>query len=131
MARILIVEDERITAEYLREVVADLGHTASIVSTGPDAITHVKNCFPDLVLMDIRLQGPMDGIEATRIIRGWSKVPVIYLTALIDHETRERAESTTPIGYTSKPVREFDLQARIEFTLQQQPDSRNSRAVGA
>lgn len=118
MARILLIENERIIGEYLREVIAGLGHAVAFVSTGLDAVLHVTNDLPDLILMDVQLGSGMDGIETTGLIRQQFDVPVIYLTALGDRKTRQRADATAPIGYLSKPVRECDLAASIDGALQ-------------
>lgn len=131
MARILLVEDERITAEYLRDVIGDLGHTVAVVSTGPDAIARVRDSTPDLILMDIRLQGLMDGTEAAQVIRTAFRIPVIFLTALNDRETRARADRTSPLGYLTKPVEEFELLTKIELALEHLRDSGKSRGAGA
>jgi len=117
-ARILIVEDERITAEDLRETLTDLGYvvTAS-VSNGADAIAHAAENAPDLALMDVRIQGEMDGTETARILRDRFNIPVIYLTAHADSSTVTRAKDAGPLGYITKPFQEAALHASIEIAL--------------
>jgi two-component system response regulator AtoC len=117
-ARILIVEDERITAEDLRETLTDLGYvvTAS-VSNGADAIAHAAENAPDLALMDVRIQGNMDGTETARILRERFSIPVIYLTAHADSSTITRAKDAEPLGYITKPFQEAALHASIEIAL--------------
>ena len=84
-ARILIVEDERITAEVLRDILTDLGYTVTAsVSSGAEAIARAEETTPDLALMDIRIKGQMDGTETARILRERFNIPVIYLTAHAD-----------------------------------------------
>src|SRR5580693_6352432 len=91
--RILIVEDERITAEDLEEVLKDLGYQVSaVVSSGEEAIREAERNRPDLVLMDIRIKGEMDGTEAARLLRERFDVPVVYLTAHADRDTLDRAK---------------------------------------
>src|SRR2546427_140217 len=92
-ARILIVEDERITAENLRNILTELGYVVTgVLSTGADAIGCTSDDAPDLVLMDIKINGEMDGAEAAQILRKRFNIPVIYLTAQADLATMERAK---------------------------------------
>ena len=95
--RILIVEDERITAEDLAEVLKDLGYQVSaVVSSGEEAICEAERNRPDLVLMDIRIKGDMDGAETARILRERFDVPVVYLTAHADRDILERSDWFSP-----------------------------------
>ncbi len=117
-ARILVVEDERITAEDLRDILVDLGYSVTaVVSSGAEAIREAERTPPDLVLMDIRIKGDMDGVEAARIIRERFQIPAVYLTAHADQETLERAKLAEPLGYIVKPFQESELQASIEMAL--------------
>ncbi len=117
-SRILIVEDERITALDIYQRIQQLGYEpVGIVDTGKDAIEHALSLHPDLILMDILLKGPMDGIQATEAIRSQYPCPVIYLTAHADQPTIDRAKATEPAGYVLKPVNERELHAAIELAL--------------
>ncbi|ATU08815.1 response regulator [Methanohalophilus portucalensis] len=117
-SRILVVEDEAIVAMVIKRRLKDLGYIVSgVASTGKDAITKVEGTFPDLVLMDIRLKGDMDGIEATKIIKDRFSLPVVYLTAHSDDVTFKKAKETDPDGYILKPFTEKDLSTTIEITL--------------
>ena len=117
-ARILIVEDERITAEDLRDILTDLGYTVTAsVSNGLDAIARAEETNPDLALMDIRIKGDMDGTETARVLRERFNIPVIYLTAHADSETVSRAKASEPLGYITKPFQEAELHASIEIAL--------------
>jgi len=117
-ARILIVEDERITAEDLRETLTDLGYTVTAsVSNGADAIAQAEQNAPDLALMDVRIQGEMDGTETARALRDRFNIPVIYLTAHADSSTVTRAKDAGPLGYITKPFQEAALHASIEIAL--------------
>jgi PAS domain S-box-containing protein len=115
--QILIVEDERIVAEDIRESLQSMGYKASVVSSGKMAIKKVKEIKPDLLLMDILLKGEMDGIEASRQIRSIFNIPVVYLTAYCDNTILDRAKITEPFGYIMKPFREIDLRINIEIAL--------------
>jgi two-component system, response regulator PdtaR len=103
--KILIVEDERITAEDLEEVLKDLGYQVSaVVSSGEEAIREGERNQPDLVLMDIRIKGDMDGAETARILRERFDVPVVYLTAHADRDTLERAKHSRDAGLHREAV---------------------------
>ena len=117
-ARILIVEDERITAEDLRDILTDLGYTVTAsVSSGADAIARAEETRPDLALMDIRIKGEMDGTATARILRERFNIPVVYLTAHADSATLARAKDAEPLGYITKPFQEAELHASIEIAL--------------
>ncbi len=116
--KILIVEDERITAEAIQTTLEFLGYpVSSIVPSGEEAVKEAKKEKPDLVLMDIKLKGEIDGIEAARQIRSLSDIPIIYITALTNKATLERAKKTAPYGYIHKPIEEKDLFSTIEMAL--------------
>jgi DNA-binding NtrC family response regulator len=127
-ARILIVEDERITAEDLRETLTDLGYTVTAsVSNGADAIAQAEENTPDLALMDVRIQGDMDGTETARVLRERFNIPVIYLTAHADSCTVGRAKDAEPLGYITKPFQEAALHASIEIALHKHGEELKSR----
>jgi len=116
--KILIVEDERITAESIKRTLEYLGYSiSSVVSYGEVAVEKAKKNKPDLVLMDIKLKGKIDGIEAARQIRSLTDIPIIYITALTNKATMERAKKTAPYGYIHKPVEEKELFSTIEMTF--------------
>jgi len=127
-ARILIVEDERITAEDLQETLTDLGYvvTAS-VSSGADAISQAEKNMPDLALMDVCIQGDMDGTETARVLRERFNIPVIYLTAHADSSTVTKAKDAVPLGYITKPFQEAALHASIEIALHKHSEELKSR----
>lgn len=116
--RILVVEDESIVALDIQERLESLGYDVpATVAAGEKAIEQAGLLRPDLVLMDIHLQGQMDGIEAADHIRRQFGIPVIYLTANADHPTVERAKFTEPFGYVIKPFEERELHTTIEVAL--------------
>ena len=101
-----------------------------MVSSGEDAIREAERTRPDLVMMDIRIKGEMDGIEAAREIRERFDIPVVYLTAHADRETLERAKLAEPLGYLVKPFQEPELQASIEMALHKQKADRLLKQKG-
>lgn len=116
--RLLIVEDEIIIAEDLQRRLERLGYeVVGIASSGEEAINIVKEKTPDLILMDIIIQGKMDGIETANNIKYMFDIPIIYLTAFSDEETLKRAKITEPFGYMVKPYRERELSITIEIAL--------------
>jgi PAS domain S-box-containing protein len=130
-ARILIVEDERITAEDLRDILTDLGYTVTdSVASGADAIAQAGKNPPDLALMDIRIKGDMDGTEAARILRERFDIPVVYLTAHADTSTLSRAKLAQPLGYITKPFQEAELYAGIEIALHKHREDLRVRRDG-
>ncbi len=115
---ILVVEDERIVALDLAQTLASLGYDAmAIASSADEAIAQASNKCPDLVLMDIRIKGKLDGIETARILKEKFGVPVIFLTAHADDATVERAKQISPHGYLLKPIKSEELRIAIEITF--------------
>lgn len=116
--KILIVEDEAIVAEDIRNSLQGLGYTISaVVSSGKEAITKIEESRPDLVLMDIVLKGAMNGIEAASQIQSCFNIPVVYLTAFTDEKTIERAKLTEPFGYIAKPFDDKELHTAVEMAI--------------
>ena len=116
--KVLLVEDERIVALDLAHTLTELGYgVAASVSTGEAGVQQATQLRPDLVIMDIRLSGAIDGIEAAQRIRQQIDVPVIYLTAHSDDVTLARAKDTEPFGYLVKPFRAPELHCAIEIAL--------------
>ncbi len=127
--RILIVEDERLLAEELRERLTAIGATVvGSVVTGPQAIETAEQTRPDLVLMDIRLRGDMDGIEAATRITTALGTPIIFLTAHSDQMTVERAKAASPCGYLLKPLQEHELRVTLSLALHRCRLERDLRA---
>ena len=117
-ARILIVEDEAIIAMEIENQLQSLGYEViSIVDTGEKAIAKAEVDKPDLILMDIRIKGEMDGIDTAEVIRNRFGIPVIFSTAYLDENRIERAKITMPFGYVLKPIQERDLKVTIEMAL--------------
>jgi len=117
-ARILVVEDESIVAADIQDRLESLGYEVpATVASGEKAVEQAGVLRPDLVLMDIQLNGRMDGVEAADQIRLRFGIPVIYLTANADHPTVQRAKVTEPFGYVIKPFEERELHTAIEVAL--------------
>ena len=105
-SRILIVEDEAIVAESLKDQLINLGYqVCGTASNGVDAMKIMENSDPDLVMMDIMLEGSMDGVEVASRIREERGTPVIFLTAFSDNATLQRAKVTEPFSYLIKPYK--------------------------
>jgi diguanylate cyclase (GGDEF)-like protein len=117
--KVLIVEDESIIAEDLADSLSSKNYeVVGIAASGLKAIALAKEKTPHLILMDVMLQGDMDGINTAEIIKETLKIPVIYLTAYADHQTLERVKATNPLGYVVKPFNEKNLHLTIEVALQ-------------
>ncbi|GAB1544718.1 hypothetical protein NUACC21_73940 [Scytonema sp. NUACC21] len=115
---ILVVEDEGIVAKDLQKRLVKLGYNVpALASSGEEAIHMAEDIHPDLILMDIRLKGNIDGVEAVQQIQSKFDVPIIYLTAYADDNTLERARLTEPFGYLLKPFKEKELHTTIEIAL--------------
>ena len=117
-ANIMIVEDEAIVGEELKISLEDMGYSVtSIVKSGEQAIEKADQNFPDLILMDIKLEGRIDCIEAAERIRSRLEIPVVFLTAYADDDKLERAKLTMPFGYILKPFQDRDLKVTIEIAI--------------
>ena len=119
--RILVVEDEIFVAWHLESVLRDLGHaTCGMVPDGEGAVSRADETHADIILMDINLKGPMEGIEAARRIRETSEASIIFITAYSDQTTRARIEKTVPGAQVlAKPVTMSRLRYAIEQALAQ------------
>jgi CheY-like chemotaxis protein len=116
--RVLVVEDEAVVAMHLRQELTKLGYTiAGVATTGEQALQMIEKVFPDLVLMDIHIQGELDGIETARRIPRYLHIPVIYLSAYSEDTTLKRAGDTHPYGYLIKPFLDRELHATIKMAL--------------
>ncbi|MFZ3166681.1 MAG: PAS domain S-box protein [Candidatus Methanoperedens sp.] len=116
--RILIVEDEGIEALSLQHSLISMGYTVTdIVSTGEEAVIKAEEMRPDLVLMDIMLQGEIDGVTAAEQIHVRFNIPVIFITAYADEDTLQRAKMTEPYGYLVKPFQERELHISVDMAI--------------
>jgi CheY-like chemotaxis protein len=116
--QLLIVEDEFILAMDMEERLAEMGYSVvGTAHTGAAAIAAAEQHQPDLILMDIHLAGGMDGIAAAREIRRNHDIPVLFLTAYADEETRQRAQAVQSYAFLSKPTEDWDLREAIDAAL--------------
>jgi CheY-like chemotaxis protein len=116
--RILVVEDVANVATVLKARLESYGYdVVDIANTGPKAIASTAKNHPDIILMDILLEGTMNGIEAAKVINRRSDIPVIYLSCLNDQEVLDRAIETNPYGFILKPYDNAELRFSIENAL--------------
>ncbi|MDM9582521.1 response regulator [Nostoc sp. GT001] len=116
--RVLVVEDEYILAINLQETLESLGYVVlDIADSAEEAIAKATELRPNLILMDIRLRGEMDGIQAAEQIWHHLQIPIIYVTGHSDKSTVERATLTSPFGYILKPIKEQELYVAIQSAL--------------
>jgi PAS domain S-box-containing protein len=117
-ASIFLVEDEGIIAHNIQSDLRKAGYrVAGVADSGRDALDQIARSRPELILMDIRIRGDMDGIELARRVQEQFDIPVVYLTAHSDMETLQRAKVTGPFGYLAKPVQQSSLSSSIEIGL--------------
>lgn len=133
--KILVVEDEMIIAAKISMQLSSLGYEVTgILPSGETALIHIKENRPDIILLDINLKGNLDGIETAKRLQIEDSIPIIYLTANSDEATFNRAKSTRPHAFITKPFKQVDLQRAIELTISRmaannthlQPEAHNS-----
>lgn len=116
--RILIVEDDMIIGAKISLLLSNLGYEVTgIIPRGEEAVLHVTDNQPDIVLLDINLKGTLDGVETANAIKRIADIPIIYVTANTDEATFIRAKETRPFAFISKPIKNIDLQRAIELTI--------------
>jgi len=117
-SRVMIVEDEALVALHIRRELTKLGYTVvGAASNGEQALKMIEEIFPDVVLMDIHIQGEMDGIETAARIPRYLHIPVIFLTGHSEDTTLKRAGDTQAYGYLIKPFLGRELHATIKMAL--------------
>lgn len=118
--RILIVEDELVIAENIRERLEEMGYeVTAIAADGLQAVNAFRSDPPDLALVDIWLEGsPLDGIEVAQLFNMEQRVPIVFLTSLSDKATRTRARAARPANYLVKPCNKRQLEVALEFALE-------------
>ena len=116
--KIIVVEDESIVAKDIQNTLIKLGYDVpSTASNAESALEIIDSEKPDLVFLDIKLKGDVDGIQIAENIKANYNIPVIFLTSYVDKPTLERAKITEPYGYIVKPFNESDLQSTVEMAL--------------
>jgi two-component system, response regulator PdtaR len=119
-ASILIVEDEALVASYIQEVLEESGFTiAGVASSGAEAMSVASECTPDLALVDIKLAGPMEGIEVAQLLRNRLNIQSIFLSGVGDPATMERARHVSPLGFIEKPFRPSQVFNALQRALNQ------------
>lgn len=114
--RVVIVEDESLTVRFVKGVLEKMGCTVmGSYDNGADAIDAVKRGRPDLILMDINIKGPMDGIQTTREIAGIATIPIVFITAYNDTETLDEVFELLPHGFVSKPFTDKELEVAVRL----------------
>ncbi|MCP4757250.1 MAG: response regulator [Proteobacteria bacterium] len=117
-AEIMVVEDESIILRGIENDLKSLGYqVVATANTGEEAIEKANTHHPDLVLMDIKLKGPMDGIQAAEYIRNYLDIPSVFISTYVDKDKVDRAKLAKPFGYLLKPVNLRDLQVTVEMSL--------------
>ncbi len=118
MSRILIVEDESVIAADIARALRTLGHEPlRAVATGDEALRAVALQHPDLVLMDVQIRGPRDGIDTAVALRASCRIPIVFMTSHSDEATLARATAVSPQGYVLKPFDDRELHVAIEIAL--------------
>lgn len=126
-ARILVVEDQVVVAKSIEAMVIDHGlEVVAICRSGEEALAFMDQSAADIIIMDIKLEGKMDGIQAAAKIRELYRAPVIYLSDYTDHATVRKAKTTMPVNFLAKPFTESDLMRAIDIAIY---NSNASRAV--
>jgi two-component system response regulator LytT len=116
--KILIVDDEVLIAEFIKDVLMSLDFKLlCLVHTKEDAIKEIGVFKPDLILLDIRMENELDGIEIAKEINSNFKIPFIFITAHSDKEIIEKALNTMPSGYITKPIKKMDVYAAINLAI--------------
>jgi signal transduction histidine kinase len=116
--KIFIIEDQKLIVADLENTLQKLSYVVTgNASSAEEALAKLQAASPDLVLVDISLKGPMDGIDAAAVIRAQYNIPVVFLTAFGDEDTIARAKTTTPYGFIIKPFNERELRAIIEIAI--------------
>ncbi len=117
--KILVVEDESIIAKDLQTILTEAGYEVPYTaSNSKDALKYTEDLMPDLILMDVIIQGPVDGITTAQIINHLYDIPIIFLSAYSDKNTLDRARSVGSFGYLLKPCDERELLIAVDFGLQ-------------
>lgn len=128
--RILIAEDEAITAAALKGELISLGYeVVGITDTAEDVVQAAGELLPDVIFMDITLKGVLDGITAAVAIRGRTGAPVVFLTAHADEKTMKRSVFAGPFEYILKPFTRKELQNAVEVSLKKRKAELEERAI--
>jgi DNA-binding LytR/AlgR family response regulator len=129
LVKILVVEDEMLIGAKISMQLTGMGYEVTgILPRGEEALLHVQENKPDIVLLDIQLKGKLDGIETALQLQQQFDIPVIYLTANSDEATFNRAKHSRPYAFISKPYKQLDLQRAIELTISRMANHEENNA---
>lgn len=118
--KILVIEDEDLTADRIEMLIEKIGHEhLDSVDNSQAALRILEDTLPDLILMDINIEGDYDGVELADLIHQKADIPIIFITSLHDERTFRRIKRTNPVGYIVKPFNDVQLQRSIELIIQQ------------
>jgi len=116
--KVLIVEDQAVTAMEVKQIILKIGlNVVGIVKSNKEAIKKFKESLPDIVIMDINLEGKIDGITTAKDLCKINNTNIIYLTAFNDDTTIDRAIETNPLAYEIKPFKKASLQSTIKIAV--------------
>jgi two-component system, cell cycle sensor histidine kinase and response regulator CckA len=128
MSSVMVVEDERLVARDIADTLTRMGYDVTAeVASARECLEHARARRPDLVLMDIHLEGEVDGIEAAQRLREDFDIPVLFLSAYADDQTVSRAKHAAPLGYLHKPFRTSELKSAVELGLYKHQMERRQR----
>jgi len=127
--QILLVEDEGLIASDIQRRLERLGYAVpAIAETGEEAIQYAYSGAFDLILMDVRLKGQLDGIATAQALNDLTQFPIVYMTAYSDQATIDRAKQTNPLGYVTKPIVDANLRSVVEIALHKHEADESVRA---
>jgi len=121
---VMLVEDSGILVGDIRETLEGEVNIPWVFASGEEAIDRFEDISPDLILMDIKLDGPMDGVETTQKIRETSDVPIVYLTAYSNEQYLDRVRESDALAFLIKPVEKEDLRRILEWVQADRPESK-------
>lgn len=124
----MIVDDEAVIALRLQETLTAMGyHVVGTFYSGDESVENARRLRPDLILMDIKMPGNLDGIAVAEIIKTELDIPVVFITAYTEHQIIERAKHAEPYGYIVKPFQDRELRAVVELALYKKDMERRLR----
>ena len=121
--KVLLVEDERLISYVIAKIITSLGHTVmACVPSAEAALAELEMTRPDFIILDIRLEGEMDGIQAGLLIKEKWGIPLAFASAYADEGTRKRAGEASPVAFLVKPIRRDDLRELLVLLAKSDPD---------
>ncbi len=128
---VLVVEDERLVAEDLKQILSEEGYNVvGLYSSGEKLLENIESHIPDIILMDIKIKGKLDGVETSVILRQKYDIPIVYLTAHADQATLDRVKITEPYGYVLKPFERREIHTSIQIAVYRHKMEKEEREKG-